>query len=262
MYTRSAFKNEIYLNQTRKISKRSTRQFVTSSASGPTSFINIIASTFTNAMMSVIQGVSQFISAEKHSTSQQRVQISDTNSTLLLLDVFIRKITGEKYVSLAEQSISSLEARGYALNITEGFKKVVERATLKSGVSIHRLNIDFVKIYKEITGKIISGNFDEIPGILSSCVEKVCPGRGAECTGKLSPKKFDKFVAEFNKGMINQSTEKILHNGDSRSEVDGAKQMNLEPQSYFSNASVHSHSEVSTCLSEIGITKLGGNLNR
>ncbi|WP_416603788.1 hypothetical protein [Wolbachia endosymbiont of Nasonia vitripennis] len=30
----------------------------------------------------------------------------------------------------------------------------------------------------------------------------------------------------------------------------------------LSNASVHSHSEVSTCLSEIGVTKLGGNINR
>ncbi len=33
--------------------------------------------------------------------------------------------------------------------------------------------------------------------------------------------------------------------------------MGLEPQSYLSNASIQSHSKVSTCLSDVGVTKLG-----
>ncbi|MCM1002654.1 latrotoxin-related protein, partial [Wolbachia pipientis] len=186
----------------------------------------------------------------------------DFNGTIILLDLLIRKVTGQKYISTVDQSISPLEAQGYALNITEGFEKVVEQAGLKSGVSMHRLNIDFVEIQKEVTGKIMSGKFDEISGVLNSYLEEACPGREAGCPGKLSPKKFDKFIAQFNKGLLNQSIEQILHNRDGRLEVDGTKQMSLEPQSYLSNASVHSHSKVSTCLSEIGATKLGGNINR
>ncbi|WP_338406633.1 ankyrin repeat domain-containing protein [Wolbachia endosymbiont (group A) of Longitarsus flavicornis] len=190
----------------------------------------------------------------------------DFNGTIMLLDLLIRKVTGQKYISTVDQSISPLEAQGYALNITEGFEKVVEQAGLKSGVSMHRLNIDFVEIQKEVTGKIMSGKFDEISGVLNSYLEEACPGREAGCPGKLSPKKFDKFIAQFNKGLLNQSIEQILHNRDGRLEVDGTKkqQMSLEPQSYLSNASVHSHSKdkVSTCLSDVGVTKLGNTLSK
>ncbi|WP_264954025.1 ankyrin repeat domain-containing protein [Wolbachia endosymbiont (group A) of Endotricha flammealis] len=183
----------------------------------------------------------------------------DFNGTIMLLDLLIRKVTGQKYISTVDQSISPLEAQGYALNITKEFEKVVEQAGLKSGVSMHRLNIDYMEMQKEITRKVMSGKFNEISGILKLYVEKACPDEEA---GKLSPKKFDKFIAQFNKGLLNQSIEQILHNRDGRLEVDDAKQMSLEPQSYLSNASVHSHSKVSTCLSEIGVTKLGGNINR
>ncbi|WP_353279072.1 ankyrin repeat domain-containing protein [Wolbachia endosymbiont (group B) of Longitarsus flavicornis] len=183
----------------------------------------------------------------------------DFNGTIILLDLLIRKVTGQKYISTVDQSISPLEAQGYALNITKEFEKVVEQAAQDSKISMHRLNIDFVKIQKEVTGKIMGGKFNEISGILKSYVEKAYPDEEA---GKLSPKKFEKFIAQFNKGLLNQSIEQILHNRDGRLEVDDAKQMSLEPQSYLSNASVHSHSEVSTCLSEIGVTKLGGNINR
>ncbi|WP_264685997.1 hypothetical protein [Wolbachia endosymbiont (group B) of Pyrgus malvae] len=72
-------------------------------------------------------------------------------------------------------------------------------------------------------------------------------------------------MVEFNSRLnvvLNRSIQRTLHNGDGRLEVDGAKQMSLEPQSYLSNASIQSHSKVSTCLSDVGVTKLGGNLNR
>ncbi|MBV2146358.1 MAG: latrotoxin-related protein, partial [Wolbachia endosymbiont of Pissodes strobi] len=202
------------------------------------------------------------LSKETSSTSSPISQIDakmDVNGSIMLFDLLIRKVTRQKYISTVDHSISPLEAQGYTLNITKGFEKVVEQAALKSGISMNRLNIDFVGMHKEITGKIMGGKFNEISGILKSYVEKACPGEEA---GKLSPKKFEKFIAQFNKGLLNQSIEQILHNRDGTLEVDGAKQMSLEPQSYLSNASVHSHSKVSTCLSEIGVTKLGGNLNR
>lgn len=124
------------------------------------------------------------------------------------------------------------------MNITKGFEKVVEQAARDSKISTHRLDIDFMEIQKEVTGKIMSGKFDEISGILKSYVEKACPDEEA---GKLSPKKFEKFIAQFNKGPRNQSIEQVLHNGDDTLEVDGVKQMSLEPQSYLRNASVQGH---------------------
>ncbi|WP_265017233.1 latrotoxin-related protein [Wolbachia endosymbiont (group A) of Epistrophe grossularia] len=202
---------------------------------------------------------------EELNTKNSISQLMDVNGTIMLLDVLVRKVMCQKYISTADQYISPLEAQGYALNIIEEFEKVVEQAGLKSAVSMHRLNIDYMGMQKEIIRKVMSGKFHEISGILNSHLEKACPGREAGCPGKLSEKRFNEFMAKFNKGLdviVNQSIEQILHNRDGRLEVDGAKQMSLEPQSYLSNASVHSHSEVSTCLSEIGVTKLGGNINR
>ncbi|WP_264688688.1 ankyrin repeat domain-containing protein [Wolbachia endosymbiont (group B) of Catoptria pinella] len=233
-------------------------EIATSSAIKPSYWINDLF----GWVKSSISGLLSFKPEETSSTPSPISQIDasmDVNGTIMLLDVLVRKVTGHEYISTVDQSISPLEAQEYTLNITKGFEKVVEQAGLKSGVSMHRLNIDFVEIQKEVTGKIMSGKFDEISGIFNSYVEKACSGKEA---GKLSPKKFEKFIAQFNKGLLNQSIEQILHNRDGRLEVDGAKQMSLEPQSYLSNASVHSHSEVSTCLSEIGVTKLGGNINR
>ncbi|GFY65363.1 tRNA nuclease WapA [Trichonephila inaurata madagascariensis] len=169
----------------------------------------------------------------------------DMNGTILLLDTFIRKITGQKYVSTADQPISLLEAQDYALNITEGFEKLVKQAGKDSKISIHRLDIDFMGMHKEITGKIMGGKFDEISGILNSYVEKACPGREAGCPGKLSLKKFDKFITEFNKRLdvvLNQPMQQILSR-DSTLKASNVKeqQISLEPRSYLNGTSVQGH---------------------
>ncbi|WP_319803449.1 ankyrin repeat domain-containing protein [Wolbachia endosymbiont (group B) of Aporia crataegi] len=229
-----------------------------SGASKPSSWINCLFS-WVKSSMSGLLGSRATLSEEKLNTKSSISQPMDVDGTILLLDVLVRKVTGQKYISTVGQSIPPLEAQGYALNITEGFEKVVNQAALRSGISMHRLNIDFVEIQQEVKRKIIRGKYNEISGILNSHIEKACPGGEA---GKLSPKKFDKLIAQFDEGLLNQSIEQILHNRDGRLEVDDTKQMSLEPQSYLSNASVHSHSKVSTCLSEIGVTKLGGNINR
>ncbi|WP_264375519.1 RHS repeat-associated core domain-containing protein [Wolbachia endosymbiont (group B) of Sphaerophoria taeniata] len=254
-------------NQLSKESIIDINKKITNSATRTSSWINDLFGWIRSSVSGLLGSeLPEVVSSTKSPISQVDAKM-DVNGTIMLLDVLIRKVTGQKYISTADQSISQLEAQGYALNITEVFKKVIEQAGLKSGVSMHRLNIDFVEIQKEVTGKIMSGKFDEISGVLSSYLEKACPSREAGCPGKLSSKKFDKFMVEFNSRLnvvLNRSIQRILHNGDGRLEVDGAKQMNLEPQSYLSNASVQGHSKdkVSTCLSEIGVTKLGGNLNR
>ncbi|WP_264719450.1 MULTISPECIES: ankyrin repeat domain-containing protein [unclassified Wolbachia] len=215
---------------------------VTSGTSKPSSFINIFAYT----TVDTIKGIFQFVSSPfKAAISMEpskaiTVQGIDNNGILLLLDVFIRKITGQKYISTVVQSISPLEAQGYALNIIEEFEKVVEQAALKIGISMHRLNIDCVEMQKEVTAKITGGKFNDISGVLNSYVEQACHDREA---GKLSPKKFNKFMVIFNKELdliVNQSIEQILHNRDSTLEVE-EQQINLEPQSYLSNTSVQGH---------------------
>ncbi|WP_264336995.1 ankyrin repeat domain-containing protein [Wolbachia endosymbiont (group B) of Chorthippus brunneus] len=238
-------------------------EITASSGTRPSSWINNLFSWVKSSVGGLLNS-KPTLPEETSSTSSPISQVDakmDVNGSIMLFDLLIRRVTGQKYISTVDQSISPLEAKGYALSITKGFEKVVEQAALKSGISMHRLNIDYMGMQKEITRKVMSGKFNEISGILKSYVEKACPGEEA---GKLSPKKFEKFIAQFNKGLLNQSIEQILHNRDGTLEVDDGKkqQMSLEPQSYLSNASVQIHSKVSTCLSEIGVTKLRGNLNR
>ncbi|WP_265027948.1 ankyrin repeat domain-containing protein [Wolbachia endosymbiont (group A) of Calamotropha paludella] len=239
----------------RAIDSSNQPEIATSSGAKPSSWINDLFGWIRSS-------VSGLLSSKPESTPSPISQVDarvDVNGMIMLLDLLIRRVTGQKYISTVDKSISPLEAHGYALNITNGFKKVVEQAALKSGISMHRLDIDYMGMQKEITRKVMSGKFNEISGVLKSYVEKACPGREA---GKLSPKKFEKFIAQFNKGLLNQSIEQILHNRDGRLKVDDAKQMSLEPQSYLSNSSVQGHSKVSTCLSDIGVTKLVNNLSR
>ncbi|WP_264337014.1 MULTISPECIES: ankyrin repeat domain-containing protein [unclassified Wolbachia] len=236
-------------------------EMAASSGTRTSSWINGLFGWVKSSVGGLLNPKPEKISSTKDSISQIDAPM-DVNGTIMLLDVLVRKVTGQKYISTVDQPISSLKAQGYALNITKGFEKVVEQAGLKSGVLMHRLNIDFVEIQKEVTGKIMSGKFNEISRILKLYIKKACLGEEA---GKLSPKKFDKFMVQFNSRLnvvLNQPIQQMLHNENGTLEVDGAKQMSLESQSYLSNASVHSHSGVSTCLSEIGVTKLVNNLSR
>lgn len=56
--------------------------------------------------------------------SQFNTQI-DLHGTIFLIDVLIRKVTGETYLSIIDQPVSLLEARGFALEITAEFEKLV-----------------------------------------------------------------------------------------------------------------------------------------
>ncbi|MFP3033742.1 MAG: ankyrin repeat domain-containing protein [Wolbachia sp.] len=142
----------------------------------------------------------------------------DFNSTVVLLDMVVRKFTGEKYSLPRNESLSHSEALGYALSITQKFEEAVKQAARSSNISMHRLDIDFIKVQKEVTEKIIGGNFDEISGVLRSNIEKACSGREAGCPGKLNPRKFDKFITVFNNELdiaLNQSIPQILQKGNS-----------------------------------------------
>ncbi|OAM05710.1 MAG: hypothetical protein TV41_06320 [Wolbachia endosymbiont of Dactylopius coccus] len=156
----------------------------TSGASRPSSPIDAFAhiiGTIGGTIVDNIKGAFQFIYSPfkpaidmKHSQPSKAMttQSIDTNGTLLLLDVFIRKITGQKYASTAEQPISELEARGCALNITERFEQVLENAAKKSG---HRLDFNPLEVYKAIEGYIMSGEISKIPSTLYSSAKEACP---------------------------------------------------------------------------------------
>ncbi|WP_374699517.1 ankyrin repeat domain-containing protein [Wolbachia endosymbiont (group A) of Limnophora tigrina] len=132
---------------------------------------------------------------ESEDSTKTTISQIDFNGTIALLDVFVRRFTGEKYPSFQGASLSQLEVLGYALNITQAFEKAIEQAAKGSGISMHRLSIDFVEVQEEITKKVVGGRFDEISGVLNSYVEKSCSNVKG---GKFSPKKFDRFITAFN----------------------------------------------------------------
>ena len=99
----------------------------------------------------------------------------DFNGTITLFDLLIRRFTGQKYISKVDQSISPLEAQGYALNITNRFEKVLNKTAIKSGISVTNLNFDPVVVQSAIIGKIINGKFSEIEKTLYSIAKEACP---------------------------------------------------------------------------------------
>ncbi|WP_281508783.1 latrotoxin-related protein [Wolbachia endosymbiont (group B) of Pandemis cinnamomeana] len=212
----------------------------TSGSARPSSWINDLFGWVKSSIGGLLSStLSKETSSTPSSISQVHASV-DVNSTIMLLDVFVRKVTGQKYISTVDQSISPLEAQGYALNITNRFEKVVKQAAKDSKISMHRLNVDSVAIQKEITEKIMSGKFNEISGVLSSYVEKACPGREAGCPGKLSKKRFNEFMAKFNKGLDVTLNQSIEHNGDDTLEVNNIEEQQ-GPRSYLNNTSIQGH---------------------
>ncbi|WP_246038717.1 latrotoxin-related protein [Wolbachia endosymbiont of Leptopilina clavipes] len=101
----------------------------------------------------------------------------DINGTIMLLDVLVRKFTGKQYIPAVDQSIPLLEARGYALNITHRFEKVLNKTAIKSGISVTNLNFDPMAVQSAIIEKIINGKitnrrFSEIAETLYSFEKK------------------------------------------------------------------------------------------
>ncbi|MFP3022059.1 MAG: latrotoxin-related protein, partial [Wolbachia sp.] len=136
-------------------------EIAASSSARSSSWINDLVSWVKSSVGGLLSSALPKETSGTPSTISQVDAPMDVNGTIMLLDVLVRKVTGQKYISTVDQSISPLEAQGYTLNITKGFEKVVEQAALKSGISMHRLNIDYMGMQKEITRKVMSGKFNE-----------------------------------------------------------------------------------------------------
>ncbi|PRD31382.1 UNVERIFIED_CONTAM: col27a1b [Trichonephila clavipes] len=104
---------------------------VTSGASRPSSWINVFANTILGAITGAFQSVSSS-AIDPQPPKAITTQGIDINGTLSLLDVFIRKITGQKYISTAEQPASPSEMLGCSSQIAEEFEEVLKHAAVKS----------------------------------------------------------------------------------------------------------------------------------
>ncbi|MFP3023156.1 MAG: hypothetical protein ACEY3K_09710 [Wolbachia sp.] len=147
--------------------------------SEPTSWINV----FANTIVGGVKGISRFIFSlfkpaigMAQPSKAMATQGIDTNGTLLLLDVFIRNITGQKYISTADQLIISLpEVKYYASDIINGFEKLLKETAVKSGISVTKLSFDPIKLQSDIVGQLINGKFSEILKTLYLSAKQACP---------------------------------------------------------------------------------------
>ncbi|WP_410542263.1 ankyrin repeat domain-containing protein [Wolbachia endosymbiont of Tetranychus urticae] len=238
-----------------KRNRRAVQGNVKSSASSPTSFVNTIVNAFTNVIIGTVQGIiSARTSASGYSTqchiddkpsnykssfngykpessiSQVNVQ-TDINSTILLLDLLIRRVTGQKYNSTAEQSISPPEAQGYALNITNRFEKVLNKTAIKSGISLTNLNLDPVAVQSAIVRRIINGRLSEIAKTLYSFAKEACP----------EFKQTDKFLVHLRSQLegekvLQQKVEKPYK--DLSQEVSSKVELSKKPDTFLNGTSV------------------------
>ncbi|WP_425385027.1 ankyrin repeat domain-containing protein [Wolbachia endosymbiont (group B) of Schoenobius gigantella] len=97
-------------------------EIAASSSTRPSSWINDLFSW----VKSSVGGFRAALPEETLSTTSSISQVDapiDVNGTIMLLDLLIRKVTGQKYIFTVDQSISPLEAQGYALNIKRDLGK-------------------------------------------------------------------------------------------------------------------------------------------
>ncbi|WP_157956383.1 ankyrin repeat domain-containing protein [Wolbachia endosymbiont of Folsomia candida] len=122
---------------------------------------------------------SRTIESEKTSSSTAKdlpnISQVDVDGIILLLDVFIRKITGKKPISTEGKSMFLLEAQGHALNITTKFEQVLNETAVKSGISVTNLKFNQVATSSAIVGQIRNGNFSEISKTLYSSAKEASP---------------------------------------------------------------------------------------
>ncbi|APR97793.1 ankyrin repeat domain-containing protein [Wolbachia endosymbiont of Folsomia candida] len=100
----------------------------------------------------------------------------NVDGTILLLDVFIRKVTGKKPISTEGQSISLLEAQGYASSITLGFDTLLKRTARSCGIQDNNSNFNPIEVQSTIVGQIRRNDkLSEISKTLYSSAKKAYP---------------------------------------------------------------------------------------
>ncbi|WP_349967826.1 ankyrin repeat domain-containing protein [Wolbachia endosymbiont of Armadillidium arcangelii] len=152
-------------------------EVVASSSARPSSWINDLFSWVKDSIGGLFSSRAA-LPEETLNTTSSISQIDapiDVNGTIMLLDLLIRKVTGQKYISTADQPISPLEAQSYALNITKGFERLLNETATKSGISVKNLSFDPVVVQSAIVRQIVSEKFSEISKTLYSFAKEACP---------------------------------------------------------------------------------------
>ncbi|XP_071041923.1 uncharacterized protein [Parasteatoda tepidariorum] len=93
----------------------------------------------------------------------------DTNGILLLMDLFVRKFTNEKYKWNVKEPLSTLESQAEALKITEKFSEFVDSV---SDVPAEEL-VDLAKLHSDIYKSIEGGNSNIILNILCEQMKSI-----------------------------------------------------------------------------------------
>jgi len=189
-----------------------------------------------------IQGKVANVLTTEATNSSNLLQV-DPNSTMSLLDIIIRKFTGQKLVPTAtDTGFSEKQRLGYTLSINDNFEKAVRYAAKESGIPIRSLDVDFFKVFEEIYTNIDSGKFYQIPEVLSSYAKKACIDE------QIGTQKCNKFIDAFEKKL---SIENILIMLTSYREADDISDHIIQPgvfnlgnenspQSHLENVSISS----------------------
>lgn len=101
-----------------------------------------------------------------------QVNAMDINGTVILFDVLIRRITGQKYVSPNEPTSVS-KVHSSALEIVHNFESILKTKAKRWRVSLKKF--DFYKIYLTVLEKIQKEEHLQIPKVLYSEIKVVCP---------------------------------------------------------------------------------------
>lgn len=166
---------------------------VASSAGRIPSWVSGITTWFRNSIRSHLKPA---LGGSTSDTISQVNALFDGTGTLMLLDTIIRKISGQKYSSAIDRSTLTLEAQGYAMNITEAFEKAVEHAARRCHLPVDAVNIDYSEVQGEILGRVMSGNLSNISKMLRLKAMEARKCKQLEYGNEENQRKVDRFSQE------------------------------------------------------------------
>ncbi|RDD34026.1 Ankyrin repeat [Wolbachia endosymbiont of Cylisticus convexus] len=224
------------LNKHSIIDSSNQSEIVASSSTRPSSWINDLFSWVKDSIGGLFSSRAA-LPEETLNTTSSISQIDapiDVNGTIMLLDLLIRKVTGQKYISTADQPISPLEAQGYALNITKEFERLLNETATKSGISVENLNFDPVAVQSAVVRQIVSEKFSEIPKTLYSFAKEACPE--LKQTDKFLVHLRSQLEGEKETALLQQKVEKPSKILDQQ--VSGKVELSKKPDTFLNGTSV------------------------
>ena len=108
------------------------------------------------------------------SPSPNQYDAPEVNSTLLLLDVIARKVTGQQYFSHENVQPSQLDIHGYALNVTEQFDKTLQQIDEQFGYEEHS-KVNSFELFKNVEALASAEKWSEIEFLLREKLMSIYP---------------------------------------------------------------------------------------